>query len=116
MLISIRQFEMNVWGLLEVTRKFLLTDCIEHYVIKFPHHRLGAVAPHMIARRSGRIINMGSLAGELPLPFTLAYSASKVCVKFINDGLRSELRPFGIEVTLVKFGAVGVRWPVLAQL
>ncbi|KAI9034424.1 oxidoreductase [Hyaloraphidium curvatum] len=82
-------FEMNVWGLLAVTR---------------------AVAPHMIRQRSGRIINMGSFAGELPLPFTLAYSASKVAVKFITDGLRQELRPFNVEVTLVKFGAVASKF------
>ncbi|KAI9031308.1 oxidoreductase [Hyaloraphidium curvatum] len=80
-----QMFEMNVFGLLRVTQ---------------------AVAPHMMKARKGRIINMGSLAGELALPFETPYCASKAAVKFFTDGLRDELYPFGIEVTLVKFGAV----------
>ncbi|KAI9013549.1 hypothetical protein DFJ74DRAFT_710004 [Hyaloraphidium curvatum] len=83
---SIRElFEMNVWGLLAVTQE---------------------VAPHMVRARKGQIVNMGSLAGELGIPFAGAYGMSKCCVKFASDALRSELAPFGVGVTLVKFGFV----------
>jgi NAD(P)-dependent dehydrogenase (short-subunit alcohol dehydrogenase family) len=60
----------------------------------------------MIERRSGRIVNIGSILGRLTLPFSGAYSASKHAVESISDALRMELAPFGIEVVLVEPGPV----------
>lgn len=55
--------------------------------------------PHMQA--SARIINIGSVAGELPIAFQSFYSASKAAVQSFSDCLRMEVKPFGVFVTTV---------------
>lgn len=49
----------------------------------------------------GKIINIGSVAGELTIPFQTFYSMSKVAVSTYTEGLRMELKPFGIKATTV---------------
>jgi short-subunit dehydrogenase len=49
----------------------------------------------------GKIINIGSVAGELTIPFQTFYSMSKVAVSTFSEGLSMELKPFGIKVTTV---------------
>lgn len=63
-----------------------------------------AVLPAMRARRAGRIINIGSLAGVIPLPFVGAYCASKHALDSYSESLYYELRPFGIGVSVVEPG------------
>jgi NAD(P)-dependent dehydrogenase (short-subunit alcohol dehydrogenase family) len=63
-----------------------------------------AVLPGMRARRAGRIINVSSLAGLMPLPFMGAYSASKHALESYSESLRHELLPLGISVFLVEPG------------
>jgi NAD(P)-dependent dehydrogenase (short-subunit alcohol dehydrogenase family) len=65
-----------------------------------------AVVPHMVARRHGRIVNIGSMVGVVPTPFTGAYCASKSALHMLSDVLRLELWPFGIEVISVEPGRV----------
>jgi NAD(P)-dependent dehydrogenase (short-subunit alcohol dehydrogenase family) len=77
--------ETNVLGLLAVTQ---------------------AVFPHMADRRSGRIVNIGSVVGLLPTPFAAAYCASKSAVHMLSDVLRMEAKPFGIDVVVVQPGGV----------
>ncbi len=60
----------------------------------------------MIARRAGRIVNIGSIVGRVTLPLGGAYCASKHAVEAISDALRVELAPFGIQVVLVEPGPV----------
>jgi len=60
----------------------------------------------MIARRSGRIVNIGSIVGKVAIPFGGAYAASKHAVEAISDALRAELAPFGIDVVLVEPGPI----------
>jgi short-subunit dehydrogenase len=60
-----------------------------------------AVFPHM-AERGGHIVNVGSVVGLLPAPFTAAYCATKAGVHMLTDVLRLELAPFGIAVTEVQ--------------
>ena len=68
---------------------------------------LAARAPGgMISRRSGRIVNVGSIVGLLTMPFGGAYCASKHAVEALSDALRMELAPFGIAVVLVEPGPV----------
>lgn len=80
-----KQFEVNVFGLIRMTQ---------------------LVLPKMRERKSGRIINIGSVGGEFTTPGASAYHASKWALESFNDGLRGELRQFGIEVVLIKPGGV----------
>lgn len=63
-------------------------------------------APHMIAQRRGMIVNIGSIAGKMTLPWFTTYSASKYALGSLTDGLRMELRPFGIHAMVVCPGYV----------
>lgn len=58
-----------------------------------------AVLPHMLARRSGHIINMSSVAGWIAPPTYTIYSACKFGVRAFTDALRREAQPFGIHVS-----------------
>lgn len=63
-----------------------------------------AVLPEMRARRSGRIINIGSLAGLLPPPGEAAYAASKFALEGYSEALSIEVAPFGVKVSLIEPG------------
>jgi len=71
---------------------------------------IGTVAPHMRQQRSGRIINIGSIAGRLALPVNGTYSASKFALEALTDALRLELAPFGIAVVMVEPGPIKTRF------
>ncbi|MCE9673016.1 SDR family oxidoreductase [Myxococcus stipitatus] len=68
-----------------------------------------AVLPAMRARRSGRIINIGSLGGVVGLPFQGFYSASKFALEGLTESLRQEVEAFGIQAALVQPGDVRTR-------
>jgi NAD(P)-dependent dehydrogenase (short-subunit alcohol dehydrogenase family) len=76
-------FETNVWGVLRVCQ---------------------AVLPTMREQQSGHIINIGSIAGLIPLPFQGFYCASKFALEGMIEALRMEVRPLGIHVVLVQPG------------
>jgi NAD(P)-dependent dehydrogenase (short-subunit alcohol dehydrogenase family) len=61
-----------------------------------------AVAPHMRRRGSGRIINISSVLGFLPMPYVALYSASKHAMEGYSESLDQELRTQGIRVSLVE--------------
>jgi len=65
-----------------------------------------AVLPGMRERRSGLIINVGSLAGLMGVPFQAAYSASKYGIEGFSESLQMEVRDFGIRVVVVDPGDV----------
>jgi NAD(P)-dependent dehydrogenase (short-subunit alcohol dehydrogenase family) len=75
-----RQYEVNVFGQVAVTQAFL------------PLLR--------IAR--GRIINIGSIGDRLTMPFGAALTSSKWALASLTEGLRLELRPWGIHVVLIE--------------
>jgi short-subunit dehydrogenase len=54
-----------------------------------------------LKKSAGRILNVSSLAGVLPLPYNASYVASKYAVNGLSDSLRMELRPAGVSVTVV---------------
>lgn len=60
-----------------------------------------AVAPAMMARRSGHIFNMSSVMGRVGTPFHGAYCATKFAVQGLTDSLRIELRSYNVHVTCV---------------
>ncbi|XP_051117334.1 short-chain dehydrogenase virD-like [Andrographis paniculata] len=64
------------------------------------------VVPHMAARKSGCIVNVGSIVGKAPTPWAGSYCAAKAYVHAISHVLRVELRPFNVDVVLVRPGAV----------
>ena len=72
------QIDVNLRGLIQVTR---------------------AVLPTMLARRSGHIINMSSVAGMIAAPLYSVYAASKYGVCAFTDSLRREVVSFGIRVS-----------------
>jgi 3-oxoacyl-[acyl-carrier protein] reductase len=59
------------------------------------------LAPLMIARRSGHIINISSLAGKNPLPKGAAYAASKWGLNGLSYSVAEELRAYNIRVSVV---------------
>lgn len=79
-----RQFETNVFAVVGVTRAL------------FP----------LLRRKSGLVVNVGSVSGVLVTPFAGAYCASKAAVHALSDALRLELAPFGVEVLEVQPGAI----------
>ena len=84
-----RQFETNVFAPMSLVR---------------------AVASGMIARKTGMIINIGSISGVLVTPFSGSYCASKAALNALSDALRLELKPFGIKVITVQPGAIRSRF------
>jgi len=64
------------------------------------------VKNHMIPARSGKIVQISSVAGEVTTPWNSIYGASKGAVTRYSDALRMELAPFGIKVITVKPGGV----------
>ena len=62
-----------------------------------------ATLPYMRKQGGGQIINMGSTAGTVPLPFFAAmYSVSKFALAGYTENLRYEVKPFNIQVSLVE--------------
>jgi short-subunit dehydrogenase len=62
--------------------------------------------PAMIERGRGAVLNVGSTAGEQPLPRQATYSASKAFVNTFSDALHSELHGTGVTVTSLRPGPV----------
>jgi short-subunit dehydrogenase len=58
----------------------------------------------MIKQTRGFIIHVGSVAGDLAIPFQTFYSASKAALERYSEGLRNELKPFGVRVVTIKPG------------
>lgn len=87
---EVRQmFEINVWGLTEMTR---------------------AVLPGMRARRSGTVVNISSVGGLVAFPSLSFYNASKFAVEALSESLSQEVEPLGIKVLLVEPGPFRTDW------
>lgn len=80
-----RQFEVNVFGLIEVTK---------------------AVLPGMRERKSGTIVNVSSVGGRMAYPFGALYHGSKWAVEGLSEALHYEVRIFGGRVKIVEPGGV----------
>ena len=84
------QFEVNVIGLIKVTKSFLPL--------------LGARDGH--TSDPGRIVQISSAAGKIGMPFMSPYTGSKHAVEGLSESLRRELQLFGIDVIVVGPGPV----------
>ncbi|KAJ2704867.1 hypothetical protein FB645_002900 [Coemansia sp. IMI 203386] len=65
-----------------------------------------AVAPHMMDRRKGVVVNVGSVSGYMTTPWVGYYAASKAALHTMSDALRMELEPFDVKVVVVAPGSV----------
>ena len=61
-----------------------------------------AVVPHMRRQGEGRIINIGSVLGFLPMPYGALYSATKHAIEGYSESLDHELRTRGIRVSVIE--------------
>jgi short-subunit dehydrogenase len=77
-------------------------------------HLTRLLLPAMIARRSGRILNLGSTAGFVPGPFMADYYASKAFVNSFSQALWYELRGTGVTVTVSCPGATATEFAQVA--
>jgi NAD(P)-dependent dehydrogenase (short-subunit alcohol dehydrogenase family) len=66
-----------------------------------PLHMTLAVLPEMRRRGRGRIVNISSIGGKVPVPHLLPYCASKFALTALSEGMRAELLKDGVVVTTV---------------
>src|SRR3989442_6769401 len=78
-----QQFETNVFSVLRVNR---------------------AVLPQMREQGSGLLLQIGSIAGRLALPFQGLYGATKFALEGLTESYRYELAPFGIDAAIIEPG------------
>lgn len=80
-----RMFATNVFGMLSMAQ---------------------LVLPGMRDQRWGRIVNLGSMNGRYIMPGMGSYAATKHAIEAFSDALRYELRPLGVDVSLIAPGMV----------
>ena len=78
-----KQFDVNFFGLIEVTK---------------------AVLPTMRKQKSGVIINVSSIGGRITFPFCTLYHATKFAVEGLTESLQYELNPLDINLKIVEPG------------
>ncbi|MBO4307990.1 MAG: SDR family NAD(P)-dependent oxidoreductase [Bacteroidales bacterium] len=88
-----RQMEVNVFGLAQMCK---------------------LVIPVMREQKRGRIINTSSIAGKMVLYFGGWYHVSKFSVEAFSDALRMEMKPFGIDVSIIEPGGIKTDWGIIA--
>jgi len=86
--IAKKMFDVNVFALIEVTKAF---------------------APLLIASK-GKVVNIGSIAGIMPLPWAGYYDASKAAVNHLTRALRIELAPFGVDAINITAGVIKTKF------
>jgi NADP-dependent 3-hydroxy acid dehydrogenase YdfG len=72
---------------------------------------IAAALPHMTKQKSGHIINVSSVAGHKVRPGSAVYAATKIAVRMLSEGLRQEVKPYGIRTTVISPGAVESELP-----
>ena len=79
--------------------------------IKGVLYGIAAALPYMERQKSGHFINVASVAGHKVRAGGAVYSATKHAVRVISEGLRQEVKPFGIRTTVISPGAVDTELP-----
>ena len=91
-------------GALEETTDAELRALFDVHVFG-PAALIRTVLPHMRARRSGAIVQLSSMGGQMSFAGFSAYSATKFAVEGMSEALADEVRPLGIKVLIVEPGA-----------
>ena len=95
-------------GAVEETTDGELRDLFDVHVFG-PAALTRAVLPHMRSRKSGAIVQISSMGGQLSFAGFSAYSATKFALEGMSEALADEVRPFGIKVLIVEPGAFRTR-------
>lgn len=91
-----KQFETNVFGAIAVTQ---------------------AILPIMRRQKRGKIINVSSISGKMGFPGLSPYVASKYALEGWSESLRLEVKPFGIDVSLIEPGSYNTNiWEIGQKL
>ncbi len=83
------QFETNVFAPMELTKACL-----------------PLLMSNKNSERNAQVVNIGSVSGITPTPFSGAYCATKAALHALSDAQRMELKPFGVDVIIVQPGAI----------
>ena len=79
--------------------------------IKGVLYGIAAVLPAMQRQKSGHIVNVSSVAGHKVRAGGAVYAATKHAVRALSEGLRQEVKPYGIRTTIISPGAVATELP-----
>ncbi len=79
--------------------------------IKGVLYGIAAVLPAMQQQKAGHIINVASVAGHKIRGGAVVYAATKHAVRALSEGLRLEVKPYGIRTTVISPGAVATELP-----
>ena len=91
---SVEQLPLTDFRAVMETNYFGVIRCIQ------------AVVPAMRERRSGCIINIASVAGQIAMSPMASYTASKYALEAVSECLAQEVKPFGIRVAIVEPGII----------
>jgi hypothetical protein len=75
-----------------------------------------AFLPAMAEKGAGHVLNVSSMAANFAMPYKSIYSASKAFVRAFTIGIRGEMKPFGVSVSVVQPGAMLTNPVVIEQL
>ncbi|SDY86169.1 oxidoreductase [Bacillus sp. 166amftsu] len=91
-----KQFETNVFGAISISQ---------------------IVLPYMRKQKSGKIINVSSISGQVGFPGLSPYVSSKYALEGWSESLRLEVKPYGIDVSLIEPGSYNTNiWEVGKEL
>lgn len=79
------------------------------------HRMILNTLPIMRKQNKGLIVNIGSVAGLISIPYQAMYCASKYAVEALSEALRMEVKDFGIKVTVVEPGDTKTGFPLNRQ-
>jgi short-subunit dehydrogenase len=83
--------------------KLTPADWEQVFAVNFfaPLHAIYAALPHFLGKRSGKIVNVSSVASKVSFPGSVCYAASKFALTGMSEGMAAELGRMGIDILTV---------------